>query len=322
MASDSSDKKYLLTVVCTVYNHEQYLRKCLDGIVNQKTDFAFEAIVHDDASTDGSQAIISDYAKRYPSIIKPIFQKENQYSKHNGSLRKAINPNIRGKYVAICEGDDYWTDSDKLQKQVDFLEKNPDVTLCFHNVRIVNRDGTLLHGNLYAHLEQRYYTAGEIISRWTVPTCSAVVRADCYLATPYDRRFAVGDNVIWLKCLENGKAYCINNKMAVYRRDINGWTLKSYNGDKGVVLSSYKKYLCHLQTLMQYFPGLADQEIIQSQSTYIARIFIIDFCKLKPGAVKTLCTGLKIQKLKFFHTLTKEVFDRIKVRVRICNTKN
>lgn len=120
----------LVTIHCLVYNHEPYLRQCLDGFVMQKTDFRFEAIVHDDASTDGSAAIIKEYARKYPSIIKPIFENENQYSKHDGTIRRIMNEHTRGKYVAICEGDDYWIDPLKLQKQVDLLESNPSISLC------------------------------------------------------------------------------------------------------------------------------------------------------------------------------------------------
>lgn len=128
-------KNPLVSIKCLVYNQESYLRQCLDGFVMQKTNFAFEAIVHDDASTDGSAAIIREYAEKYPNIIKPIYETENQYSKKDGSLGRimnaAIHPNV--KYVAICEGDDYWIDPYKLQKQVDLLERNPDCGLVCAN---------------------------------------------------------------------------------------------------------------------------------------------------------------------------------------------
>ncbi len=121
----------IVSIRCLAYNHEPYIRQCLDGFVMQKTDFRFEAIVHDDASTDGTASIIKEYANKYPSIIKPIFEKENQYSKHDGSLRRIMQEACTGKYIAMCEGDDYWTDPYKLQKQVDFMEKHEDVGLCY-----------------------------------------------------------------------------------------------------------------------------------------------------------------------------------------------
>ncbi len=117
----------LVTIRCITYNHEPYIRECLDGFVMQKTNFRFEVIVHDDASTDGTTDIIREYAEKYPDIIKPIYQKENQYSKFGfGGISKILNENTRGKYVAFCEGDDYWTDPYKVQKQVDILDNHPD----------------------------------------------------------------------------------------------------------------------------------------------------------------------------------------------------
>lgn len=114
----------LVSVLCTAYNHEPYLRQCLDGIVMQQTDFRFEAIIHEDASTDGTRAIIEEYAERYPDIIVPIYQTENQYSKGN-LYQRILFPSARGKYIALCEGDDFWTDPLKLQKQTDMLKADP-----------------------------------------------------------------------------------------------------------------------------------------------------------------------------------------------------
>ena len=136
IADISKQKQPLVAIRCITYNHGSYIRDALDGFVMQQTDFSFVAIVHDDASTDNTAAIIREYASRYPDIILPIYETENQYSKHDGSLRRIMNNACAAtgaKYIALCEGDDYWTDPLKLQKQVDFLESHPDYSLCFHN---------------------------------------------------------------------------------------------------------------------------------------------------------------------------------------------
>lgn len=127
----------VVSIYCTAYNHEKYIEKTLNGFVNQKTDFKYQVIVHDDASTDRTAEIIKKYETQYPDIIHAIYQKENQYSQDKNIVKEFILPKITGKYVAICEGDDYWTDSEKLQKQVDALEKNKECFFCVHRVEEV-----------------------------------------------------------------------------------------------------------------------------------------------------------------------------------------
>lgn len=132
------EEKVLVSVCCVAFNHEKYIRTCLDGFVNQKTNFKYEVLVHDDASTDNTASIIKEYADKYPEIIKPILQKENQYSKGIWIYEEHLFPKCTGKYIAYCEGDDYWCDENKLQKQVDVLEKNPDYLACVHQTKMVN----------------------------------------------------------------------------------------------------------------------------------------------------------------------------------------
>ena len=132
------NQKIMVSVYCLAYNHEKYIKDCLEGFVNQKTNFKYEVIVHDDASTDNTANIIKEYAERYPDIIKPIFQKENQYSQGVYIIDKFIEPILKGKYVAICEGDDYWCDEHKLQKQVEILENHPEYIACVHQTKAVN----------------------------------------------------------------------------------------------------------------------------------------------------------------------------------------
>ncbi len=119
-----------VSILCNTYNHEKYIRDALEGFVMQKTDFPFEVLIHDDASTDTTADIIREYEKRYPDIIKPIYQTENQYSQGIIISKTFQYPRIRGKYSAICEGDDYWTDPLKLKKQIDALESHFDIDIC------------------------------------------------------------------------------------------------------------------------------------------------------------------------------------------------
>ena len=127
------ENEVMVSAYCLAYNHEKYIRDALEGFVNQKTNFKYEVIVHDDASTDHTAEIIAEYAAKYPDIIKPIFEEENQYSKDVRIGRDLLFPQMKGKYIAICEGDDYWCDANKLQRQVDFLEAYADYSACVHN---------------------------------------------------------------------------------------------------------------------------------------------------------------------------------------------
>lgn len=157
----------LVSIICNTYNHEPYIRQTLDGIVMQKTDFPFEVLIHDDASTDNTADIIREYEERYPELIKPIYQTENQYSRHIKIMKSFQYPRAKGRYLAFCEGDDFWTDLHKLQKQVEALEAHPEVDMCAHastvlypNGRevviskfseptIVPTDDIILHGGLF-----------------------------------------------------------------------------------------------------------------------------------------------------------------------------
>lgn len=128
-----------VTVFCTAYNHGKYIRKALDGFVKQKTHFEYEVIIHDDASTDETADIINEYYEKYPNIIVPLFEEENQFRKKS-YLKEYCLSRAKGKYIAFCEGDDYWTDELKLQRQYDAMENNRQAVLCVHKTICTNED--------------------------------------------------------------------------------------------------------------------------------------------------------------------------------------
>lgn len=130
----------LVSVVCTAYNHEQYIRDTLNGFILQKVSFPIEIIVHDDASTDGTVHIIREYEKKYPSLFNNIYCKVNKYSQGIDIWKDLFLNVVRGRYIALCEGDDYWTDPNKLQNQIDFLESNKDYGLVYTNYKILQRN--------------------------------------------------------------------------------------------------------------------------------------------------------------------------------------
>lgn len=230
IAEKCAEIKPLVAINCITYNQEKYLREALEGFVMQKTDFPFVAIVHDDASTDGTAAILREYAERYPDIILPIYEVENQYSKHDGAIgrvMRAARSATGAKYIAHCEGDDYWTDPLKLQKQVDFLEKHPDYSMCFNKIEVINEHT----GRRYplADVETREYSGGEIIESMLLQTASVVIRksvlqSERYLAAKRDSRFRSGDIVMYLAAASVGKIYCIADTMSIYRINSGGIT--------------------------------------------------------------------------------------------------
>ncbi|MBD5583545.1 MAG: glycosyltransferase [Clostridia bacterium] len=213
--------KPLVVVRCATYNHVAYIRDALESFVAQQTDFPFIVIVHDDASTDGTQEIIKEYVDKYPYIIKPIFEKENQYSKGNGDVSKIFDAACLAtgaKYIALCEGDDYWINSLKLQKQVNFLEIHEDYGLVHTNALQVNwrdRFKSKLHidrdipvGNVYRNLLNGNF----------IYTPSVLFRTDLLKIKKREinPRWYF-DRVLWLCFSKHTKFHYLNEDMVVYR---------------------------------------------------------------------------------------------------------
>ena len=222
-----TEEQPLVAIHCMVYNHEPFLRDCLEGFVMQQTNFPFVAIVHDDASTDGSAAIIREYEEKYPNIIKPIYETENQYSKRDGSVTRIMNAAIDAtgaKYVAMCEGDDYWTDPLKLQKQVDFLEANPEYSMCFHgaNIRLQGVDRGKC-GARCENIQDKEYSSTELFAEWIVPTASIMydIKRVSKFTIKHPNWATRGDIILVLKCSHVGKVWGMSDKMSVYRMQPN-----------------------------------------------------------------------------------------------------
>lgn len=211
----------LVSIRCLVYNHEPYLRQCLDGFVMQQTTFPFEVIVHDDASTDGSAAIIREYAEKYPDIIKPIYETENQYRKQDGSLTRAIDEAMHPSsiYVASCEGDDYWTDPNKLQMQVDIMEADESIGLVHTAARVfVQQTGAFkdrLWGQPIGSFED------ELIANRPV-TLTTCYRKELLLnyrvfSEAVSKKWKMGDYPLWLYISYHSKTAFIDKPTGVYR---------------------------------------------------------------------------------------------------------
>ncbi|MBQ0109457.1 MAG: glycosyltransferase family 2 protein [Clostridiales bacterium] len=223
-----------VSVVCNAYNQKKYIKSALEGFVMQKTNFLFEVLVHDDASTDGTQDVIREFEQKYPDIIKPIYDTENQYSKQNGSLRKIAERRVQGKYIAICEGDDYWTDPLKLQKQFDFMESHPDYTLCGCSTDWLN----MLNGTVAK--KSRTETDKDVtLEEFMLPSngrpfpaVSFFVKTDIWLSLP-KWQFPVGDLPLTYYCAMKGKVRMLADTMCVYRWNADGsWTANSSDYEK------------------------------------------------------------------------------------------
>ena len=215
--------KPLVAIKCLVYNHEPYLRDCLEGFVMQQTNFPFVAIVHDDASTDNSAAIIREYEEKYPDIIKPIYEAENQYSKRDGSVGRIMNAAVDAtgaKYIAMCEGDDYWTDPLKLQKQVDFMEANPEYGLCYAKAYRYNEELKKYIGVKGSARAEVYELSIQGTHHISTPTI--LMRQSLFLNCLSDSSFLLNnglftDSSLWWWFAANSKLYFMDDVVAVYR---------------------------------------------------------------------------------------------------------
>lgn len=219
----------IVAIQCLVYNHEPYLRDCLGGFVSQQTNFPFVAIVHDDASKDNSAAIIREFAEKYPDIIIPIYETENQYRKPNGALMNIMNTAIDKtgcKYIAICEGDDYWTDPLKLQKEVDILETNQELMACVTNTCMVDNNGNLLETkkeNVVQGNKEGIYNIYDFFKepQHQYPTATIVYRVrnldEIRRKFKHTENAFLGDWTLWIIIHSYGAFYYLDEVTAAYR---------------------------------------------------------------------------------------------------------
>lgn len=221
----------LVTVICTTYNHEKYIRDALNGFVLQKTTFPFKVIVQDDASTDGTASIIREYEAKHPLLFHCIYHQVNQYQLGVNKFRKFIEPLLGGKYVAYCEGDDYWIDKNKLQREIDYMEAHPDCSQCCHAYnKIRANDKALLFINRSAECE-RDLTPEELIMYNNPPQlCTQVFKREVVeFDMPCTALAKVGDYPLLLKSLLFGNVHYIDEVMSSYRVRADGsWSQRVY----------------------------------------------------------------------------------------------
>ena len=245
----------LVSISCITFNHAPYLRECFDGFLMQQTDFQFEVVVHDDASTDGTREVIEEYTAKYPDIFVPMYQTENQYSQGVRGMMARFNfPRCRGKYIALCEGDDYWTDPFKLQKQVDFLEGNPDFVLCFHNAVVLN-ERTKKERLFIEKYNKLTYDGKDILFDWYIPTASMVCRNIEGSLPEYMKTAPHGDLGFQLYLLKFGKFRVLDEVMSVYRKSEHGIT-NSFN-----TLAYYKSYILQMENMNVYFNKIYSNQL-------------------------------------------------------------
>jgi len=246
----------MVSICCTAYNHENYIEDAIESFLMQKTNFPVEIIIHDDASTDKTVEIINLYQSKYPDIIKPVFQLENQYSKGIKILSTYIWPKARGKYIALCEGDDYWIDPHKLQKQVDYMEKDNECRLCFHSTKVV-LDNKVETGILIKpHNENIIFTSEEIINMSGYFHTSSLMfqKKDVESLPDFYLRASVGDYPLALFLTSKGYAYYINEILSAYRTMVPGsWTTRTIvNGNIGSRIKNYQDVISILEGFNKY----------------------------------------------------------------------
>ena len=207
----------LLSVCLITYNHEKFIRNAIEGILMQKVDFEWELIIADDCSTDGTQAILNEYKNKYPDFIKLILQKKNVGPAKN-HIELITTP--KSKYIALCDGDDYWTDPLKLQKQVDFLETNKDYVLCFHEVKILKPDGSVVN-DFITKVPENYETIETLARLGNYIHTPTVVYRNILSKFPFEFEVSpIGDYFMYMMLAEHGKLKFIDEKMAIYRHNV------------------------------------------------------------------------------------------------------
>ena len=260
------DGEIKVSVICWVYNHEKFLERCLDGFVNQKTDFKYEVLIHDDASTDNSKQIIEKYYSNYPDIIVPIYEEKNQFLNHD-KVEENIRKMAKGKYHAYCEGDDYWSDENKLQRQFDYMEKNQECSICTHNTVIrdlCNKEKDTLFNNWKDIHEM---TEEEVFIDWKVHFSSFFIRKEADIKPEFAKKYWFGDFIKLTMAYNFGKVMVLPDIMSVYNNNnIKGITKQIYKSSIEKKIEKIEKRIKYLKDYNEFTNKKYNDIILKSIS--------------------------------------------------------
>ena len=292
--------KPIVSIFCMVYNHEPFLQKCLDGFMMQKCKFDFEIVLGEDCSTDNSRNLILNFAKMYPGKFKLILHKYNVGANAN---QKLVFENCKGKYIAMCEGDDYWTDPLKLQKQVDFLEVNENFSFCFGQAKTFNQMSNEW-GN-YDTGEKSIYNVPDLIERCFFNTSTILVRNHPSI-NKLNHIFYSGDVALAMTILKLGPAYKMDAIFSVYRIHIEGITKKYKNLD----------WIENTISMYKYFDRYHNYKFSKEFKSY----YFLNYSKLGILYYKTsIYKSLKYLFLSFRYIYTYKMF-KIFIKDTILNS--
>ena len=240
----------MVSVLMITYNHELYIEQAIEGVLMQQTSFTFELIIGEDCSTDQTRMICKKFKEKYPDKIRLLLPNENLGMNRNFIVTLE---QCTGKYIALCEGDDYWTDSLKLQKQVEFLEENTDYSMVFTNsMEVFNYNQWKKDSQLFSKVDNRDYSGSELLLNWSVPTVSVLFRNYDSFKLEIGSNILFGDILLYLYLSNFGKIRGLSDITSVYRRHDNSATNQHI---------SYVKYLLHLYALNMAFKNKYKHEI-------------------------------------------------------------
>lgn len=240
-----SRDKPLVSICCITFNHENFIDQAIKGFLQQITNFEIEIIIHDDASSDNTAEIIQGYANKYPGLIVPIIQTVNQHSQGKKPLLDFVFPLAAGKYIAVCEGDDYWIDPHKLQKQVDFLNQNSGYSFCFHKAEVLIEDQEVKFREPFTTLPDNPVTFRDVVTGNFIPTASIVFRNNIDSFPEWFRHVSSGDRALFGLLALRGNGYYMPDKMAVYRKHLAGVSEELSTSFDVKINNSYRKLILY-----------------------------------------------------------------------------
>lgn len=311
----------MVSVICLAYNHEKYIRRSLDSMLQQETNFKYEIIIHDDCSTDTTRQIIQEYHDKYPEQIKVILQAENQYQKGMPIVEKFMLPLARGKYIAFCECDDYWTDSHKLQLQYDYMESHSNCSLCCHNTiyHCLNKDVPDYNFNSWndIHIMNEY----EVFMQWKVHTSSFFMKKEDGWRDENTIKYWFGDYVRVTSLYLKGDIAVLPQVMSQYNYGVATGVL--YNSDvskletKKKNVLQRKEYLVYLLNKYGKCEAMINRriKITELEAATLAEQSVIDTTNNKREKQKAIRSIVRKKEFKEYLSVL-SFFDVIKEYVK------